>query len=136
MLGDKYSPAYDEGNAKVAEVDKLAEERKNAILATESDYSTITGTKYYVSPNGDDNNDGTSPETAWKTINKAVKSPLKAGDGILLERGGVWREKFTARQGITYSAYGEGAKPLSPVLPRTAQTLPSGLSSMRIRKAA
>ena len=112
MLGDKYSPAYDEGNAKVAEVDKLAEERKNAILATESDYSTITGTKYYVSPNGDDNNDGTSPETAWKTINKAVKSPLKAGDGILLERGGVWREKFTARQGITYSAYGEGAKPV------------------------
>ncbi len=111
MLGDKYGPAYDEGNAKVAEVDKLAEERKNAILNTESDYSTITGTKYYVSPNGDDSNDGLSPETAWKTINKAVKSPLKAGDGILLERGGLWREKFSAKSGVTISAYGEGEKP-------------------------
>ena len=35
----------------------------------------IKGTTYYVSADGDDNNDGLSPETAWKTLDGAGKRP-------------------------------------------------------------
>ena len=99
------------GNAKVAEVDALSEARKQAILNSESDYSTISGTKYYISENGSDSNDGLSPETAWKTISKLSGAVLSSGDGVLFERGYIYRGKFTAKSGVTYSAYGVGDKP-------------------------
>ncbi len=102
---------FTEGNAKLAEVDKLADERKAKILNSESDYSTITGTKYYISNNGNDDADGKSPETAWATLGKLAKTALKKGDGVLFERGGLWRGQISAKAGVTYSAYGTGAKP-------------------------
>ena len=102
---------YNAGNAKVLEIDKLSEERIKAIRATESVHPEITGKTYYVSENGNDANDGLSPETAWKTIKKVNTAALLQGDGVLFERGGLWRERMTTRSGITYSAYGEGEKP-------------------------
>jgi hypothetical protein len=36
---------------------------------------------YYVSPSGDDDNDGLSPATAWKTVQRAVDAAL-AGDTV------------------------------------------------------
>ncbi len=105
---------YSKGLAKVAEVDKLAAQRFESIKNTPSDYSTITGTKYYVSNNGNDDNDGLSPETAWATTKKVNDFKFQDGDGILFERGGLWREvqmvQNTSR--VTYSAYGEGPKPI------------------------
>ncbi len=103
---------YAAGEAKVKETDALAEQRKTEILATPTSVE-VTGTKYYVSNNGNDNNDGKSPETAWKTIAKvnSYKPHLNPGDGIFFERGGLWRERLTGVTGITYSAYGEGEKP-------------------------
>ncbi len=74
----------------------------------------VTGTKYYVSPNGNDDADGKSPETAWKTLAKVVSASgqMVAGDGVFFERGGLWRESLGVTvPGVTYSAYGEGAKP-------------------------
>lgn len=65
----------------------------------------------YVSPNGDDSNDGLTPETAFKTLEGAAKSKLKKDDVVRLERGGVWREKLVTVNGVTYSSYGEGPKP-------------------------
>ncbi len=104
---------YSKGLTKLAEVDKLSESRKLKISQTPSDYSTITGTKYYVSNNGDDNNDGLSPETAWATIAKVNSFQFSDGDGILFERGGLWREVQIVQKNtsVTYSAYGEGEKP-------------------------
>ncbi len=72
----------------------------------------IRGTKYYVSPNGNDSNSGTSPEQAWKTLARVNAGPLKSGDAVLFERGGVYRGQITAKfEGVTYSAYGTGDKP-------------------------
>ena len=45
------------------------------------------GTTYYVSPSGNDENDGTSLESAWKTIGKVNGISLKEGDRVLFEAG-------------------------------------------------
>ncbi len=103
---------YAAGEAFVAELDKTAEAKKNAVLNTPNmDISKIKGTVYYVSNNGDDNADGKSPATAWKTAKKTTTAGLQPGDAVLFERGGLWRERFKASAGVTYSAYGEGKKP-------------------------
>ena len=47
-------------------VDILAEQRRQEILHTK-DTVTVPGTAYYVSNAGDDENDGRTPATAWKT---------------------------------------------------------------------
>ncbi len=95
----------------IAYVDKLSEERKNSIINSK-DELVITGRKYYVSPkNGNDANDGLSPETAFATFSATNKVRINEGDAILFERGSIFRGHFTARSGCIYGAYGEGEKP-------------------------
>ena len=50
-------------------------------------------TVYYVSPNGDDDNAGDSPDKAWRTVDaiKLHDAQIQAGDAVLFERGGVYR---------------------------------------------
>lgn len=91
-------------------VDSLAEKRINEIRNTETNV-TVSGTSYYVSADGDDSNDGKSPETAWKTLAKVSGSTLKSGDGVFFRRGDTFRGQLSTKNGVTYSAYGEGAKP-------------------------
>ncbi|GAA3825130.1 right-handed parallel beta-helix repeat-containing protein [Streptomyces phyllanthi] len=45
-------------------------------------------TTYYVSPNGNDNVDGQSPGSAWRTLARADQAVLQPGDQLLLEGGG------------------------------------------------
>ena len=87
---------------------------------------TIKGNCFYVSNNGDDYNDGKSAATPWKTISRLhiaqTDGTIKEGDAVLFERGSRWNACFHTRlsgdyalmmaPGITYSAYGEGYKPL------------------------
>lgn len=96
---------------------------------------TIKGTCYYISSiNGDDNNDGLSPLSAWKTLsnlyiqkdnpieNYLNDTILKYGDGVFLERGSVFYPTLHTRysgdyvvslaDGVVLSAYGEGEKPV------------------------
>jgi hypothetical protein len=93
-----------------------AEERKQAILNSPTTV-TVTGTKYYVSNSGDDNNDGLSSDKPWATLEKVRwaldNHVIKNGDGIFFERGGLWRGSIMCWgvDGVTYSAYGEGEKP-------------------------
>ncbi len=103
---------FDSGEEYVKYLDGVAKEKTEAIRSTPTSVEVI-GTKYYVSNNGDDNNDGMSPEKAWKTIAKVnlEKPRMKPGDGVFFERGGLWRERLTGVTGVTYSAYGEGEKP-------------------------
>ncbi len=107
----KDEPNLKAGAEKAAEVESLAAKRRDEIRATESDYSTITGARFYVSADGDDANDGTSPEKAVKTLEAASKLPVRKGDGVLFRRGDIFRGQLTATAGVTYSAYGEGEKP-------------------------
>lgn len=76
-----------------------------------------TAATYYVSPNGDDSNDGKTEQTAWKTIARVNQDTYIPGDKILFERGGEWTGKTLAPQGsgsaaayITIGAYGDEAK--------------------------
>ncbi len=92
-------------------LDALGDRVRDMLYYSEGEELTCTGTKYYISNNGNDANDGKSPETAWATIGKAKSAPLKAGDMICLERGSMWREKLKGINGVTYTAYGEGPKP-------------------------
>ena len=78
-----------------------------------------SGTTYYVdSVNGSDSNSGTSPENAWKSLDKAASVTYSAGDKILLKRGAVFDSVFatrgsgTAQAPITVSCYGEGDLPV------------------------
>ena len=73
---------------------------------------TYTGTAYYVSEDGDDSNDGLTPETAWATLKKVEYTPLEYGDAVFFNRGDSWYGTLTMQYGVTYSAYGEGAKPI------------------------
>lgn len=84
--------------------------RTYEILNT-ADTPPVSGNTYYVSAEGDDENDGLSPETPWKTTEKVSAADLKFGDGVLFKRGELFRGEIKAAAGVTYSAYGEGAKP-------------------------
>ena len=91
------------------EATALVEEIKNSPTNVE-----VTGTKYYVSSSeGDDNNDGLSPESAWKSVQKVNDTTFEKGVGIFFKRGDEWRIKdpLNVRSGMTISAYGEGKKP-------------------------
>ena len=80
--------------------------------------SNLFATNYYVKNNGNDNADGLSDATAWKTIAKVNASFLKPGDNIYFKRGDMWREQLyvpasgTPGLKITFGAYGNGAKPV------------------------
>ena len=47
--------------------DELFESRKHKILKAEDNLS-VSGTSYYVSNSGNDENDGLTPATAYKTL--------------------------------------------------------------------
>ncbi len=88
-----------------------AEKRRKEIRETPTSVK-VSGTSYYVSNDGNDANDGRSPETAWKTLPRVSIADLKPGDGVFFRRGDIFRGKVSVvHEGITYSAYGEGEKP-------------------------
>jgi hypothetical protein len=76
-----------------------------------------TENAYYVSPSGDDNNIGSSPNEAWRTIAKVNSMTFASGDQILFERDGVWNEKLiisssgTQESPIHFGTYSNGEKP-------------------------
>ena len=60
-------------------------------LATLAWSATATaGQKYYVSPTGNDNADGTTKKKAWRTLDRVAQQIFAAKDRILLEGGGVF----------------------------------------------
>ena len=69
------------------------------------------GTTYYVSNTGNDNNSGTSPSQAWASINKVNSWDYEEGDVVLFNRGDIFRGTITARNNMSYGAYGTGDKP-------------------------
>ncbi|MHB8898431.1 MAG: hypothetical protein ACYC6Y_06765, partial [Thermoguttaceae bacterium] len=73
---------------------------------------------YYVdSSDGDDAASGLAPEKAWKTLGRVNSADLRGGDTVRFHRGGTWRGSLVPISGeegapVTYTSYGEGAKPL------------------------
>ncbi len=92
------------------EFDALAEKRKAEILGAK-DVLTVTGKSYYVSASGNDENDGLTSESPWKTLDRVSAAELAPGDGVFFKRGDIFRGFVKAKEGVTYAAYGEGEKP-------------------------
>lgn len=95
--------------------DNQATEMRNTVLSTKNTISPSVysgGTIYYVSStDGNDSNNGKSPDAAWKTLLNVNNFKFQSGDVILFKRGDTFRGGIKAQTGVTYSAYGEGAKP-------------------------
>ncbi len=77
-----------------------------------------TGINYYIdSEHGNDSNDGTSPQSAWKSLEKANSLRLQAGDNLLFRRGSHFTGQLnvsaqgTSANRIVIGAYGSGSKP-------------------------
>lgn len=99
--------------ADQAFMDSLEELRNDLydMITYNSSELPVKGTKYYVANGGNDENDGLSPETAWKSLEKVTEFMFKEGDGVYFKRGDLWRGNLPLQNGVTYQAYGEGAKP-------------------------
>ena len=96
------------------EIDEKSELLKKKVLNSPNlDIDLPMGKTYYVSNSGSDDNDGLSENTPWKTTQKLNESEILPGSVVLFKRGDVWRTtSIYCREGVTYSAYGEGNKPL------------------------
>ncbi len=71
---------------------------------------------YYISPQGDDNNTGTSPSEAWQTIDKVNQMIFQPGDQILFEGENTFTgtlrlnsfDSGVAGNPVTIGSYGSG----------------------------
>ena len=99
----------------LGELDALEAKRIAEIKATKTTIvPKANRTAYYVSSSaGDDANDGLSQEKPVKTIAKVNALNLVPGDVVYFKRGDTWRgETLKTKNGISYTAYGEGEKPI------------------------
>jgi len=68
---------------------------------------------YYVdSLRGSDSATGRSVFAAWKSVEAVQRADIRPGDTVLFHRDRYWMGTFDAREGVTYSAYGEGNNPI------------------------
>ena len=103
-----------QGFADVGEASLRAkkEERIREIRSTPDMPVPPGATVYYVSSfNGDDSADGRTEKTAWRTLKRLNAEKMPENAFVRFERGGVYRGFVRGRQGVTYAAYGKGAKP-------------------------
>ena len=68
-----------------------------------------SATNYYVSTEGSDSNDGTSPATAWETINRVNGADFDAGDSISFKGG----DTFTGNLYFDATDTGSATSPLT-----------------------
>ncbi len=78
---------------------------------------------YYVSPEGDDEADGLSPENAWRSLGRVNAHSFVAGEQVLLEGGATFTDtglRFlaedvgSATNPIVVGSYGEGRAIIKP----------------------
>lgn len=98
------------------EIDEKAAAYREAVVTSTSEYADLgedyDGTIYYISNDGSDSNDGLSPNTAWASIDKINSTGFRPNDVVLFRRGDEFRGKIETSDGVTYSAYGKGSKPI------------------------
>jgi hypothetical protein len=83
----------------------------------------ITGTTYYINPNGNDANDGLSEFTAWRNSTKLNSFQLHGGDAVLFESGHTYYgnvsllgNAFSDPNNPVFISYYEGVNPSKPSL--------------------
>ena len=85
------------------------------IIIAQFSYATV----YYVSSStGNDNNNGTSTNTPWQTLNKIKIFNLLPDDQVLLKKGDIWYETLkvyssgSVLRPIIISSFGSGNMPI------------------------
>ncbi|HOV69696.1 MAG TPA: right-handed parallel beta-helix repeat-containing protein, partial [Clostridia bacterium] len=76
------------------------------------------GTTYYVSTSGNDNNDGLSTSTPWRTLGKVSSITFSPGDQILFKCGDTWTGETlslnasgaSSSNWVYVSSYGDGSQ--------------------------
>lgn len=122
LLGDSriVSKDSEEGQKEIARLnERIGEIKGTAVAIVQGDEYvpgvSYSGTAYYVdSEKGKNNRDGKSPKTAVADY-EAIRQNLQYGDAVFFKRGQVHSYPVmavTLVDGVTYSAYGEGAKPI------------------------
>ncbi|MFG2651866.1 right-handed parallel beta-helix repeat-containing protein [Streptomyces sp. NPDC048436] len=84
--------------------------------AATTPHYTPAAVTYYVSPQGDDQNDGSSPGKAWRSLARAERVALEPGNRLLLEGGARFSGTITvngteagsADRPVVIGSYGEG----------------------------
>lgn len=98
-------------------------------MAHTATYADAAGRTFYVdSVAGRDSNKGDAPAQAWASLEHVSQAALEPGDTVRFKRGGVWRGTLKPQSGaegapITYTAYGDGDRPL--LLGSVAKAKPS-----------
>lgn len=64
---------------------------------------------YYISPSGNDSASGTTPSTAWRTLDKADATVFPPGSSILFQGG----DKFTGELKLSKDDAGNASKPVT-----------------------
>ncbi len=115
----KLSSTLSEGEYKVK---ATVEGDKGTSVGYSAPYiiSAADGKTYYISSSrGNDENDGLSEDTPFKTLTKASQLELKPGSRLLLRASDVWQRQMLMPKGsgtkekpIVIGAYGTGAKPI------------------------
>lgn len=86
------------------------------ITFAKEDTKAATKTYYIDAEKGNDNNDGLSEASAWKSIAKVNESIFEPGSEILFKRGQAWSGNLivsssgTEEAPIVYGAYGDGSE--------------------------
>lgn len=113
MVFDKISGAVDKKNVTVRVTYKDVAKTADFVVELGS------GVIYYVdATSGADTNNGTSPETAWKSIERVNQEVFQPGDQILFKAGEEWTGALKPQGSgvdgapIVIASYGEGKKPL------------------------
>jgi hypothetical protein len=100
--------------------DKSVNQNATAYSSTEcvtAQTQPATNDYYIDSVGGNDNNNGTSESTPWKTLSKVSSTTFSAGDNIYFKRGSSYsgcatiNGNGTAGNPITVGAYGNGNAP-------------------------
>jgi hypothetical protein len=77
-----------------------------------------SGVEFFVSPDGLDSNEGTTPSSPWRSLTNINNLAFEPGDKIHLKAGGVWNGYLwlngsgTSNAPIVIDSYGVGPKPV------------------------
>lgn len=84
---------------------------------------SVTGSTYYVSNEGNDDNDGKSEDKAWASLEKVNSVGWKPGDRILFKAGDVWNGSLklrgisgTKEAPIIFDKYGSDDPSVRPII--------------------
>ena len=101
-------------------VDIKAEELKAKVLSAADLTPDVGARVYYFAAAGDDSNDGLTPATPFKTLEKASSLADKENKELtyfLFNRGDTFRGQLNCGSNCVYAAYGKGDKPIITASP-------------------